>query len=123
MITEGFFQMLGQAPPWLPLALGLWALFALKAGGPWSIGAAVAALVAGANWGWPVDVMSFTALAAFVAMYFLRCAQDPYTPCWWCRGKSRRFNSEGNFHFCWVCGGSGKRDRFGAVVMGRSKSS
>lgn len=45
----------------------------------------------------------------------------PFTLCWWCgkRGGPRRRDRSGrNWRNCWVCGGSGKRLRFLAWVLG-----
>jgi hypothetical protein len=53
--------------------------------------------------------------AALVTWWF------PNTKCWWCgpRGGPRRMDGSGQYwHNCFVCGGSGKRKRLGAMIWG-----
>jgi hypothetical protein len=44
----------------------------------------------------------------------------PMTRCWLCKGSPRNFDSSGkNWSNCLACGGSGRRRRLGAVLLGR----
>lgn len=44
----------------------------------------------------------------------------PMTRCWWCNGSPRNYGSSGrSWSNCLVCGGSGRRRRVGAVLLGR----
>jgi hypothetical protein len=120
VITHALGDLLASLPVWVVVVAVAWALWAVWAAGPWPLGCAVVVAVYGSSHEWLLDLIVGGAVGTFLLIYLLRCWQDPHTPCWWCKGKSRRMNSEGHFHFCWVCHGSGKRDRFGAIVMGRA---
>jgi uncharacterized membrane protein len=66
--------------------------------------------------GQPLVGVAAGLVAGAVSVWFY-----PTTRCWYCgpRGGPKRMDSgRKNWHDCFVCGGSGKRKRFGARVWG-----
>jgi hypothetical protein len=75
---------------------------------------AVVALWVAVKVGWPL------AIPIVVGSWLAHSWYYPLTGCWWCKEKSKRRNKSGqHWHACLVCGGSGKRRRFGAKLLGR----
>lgn len=52
-------------------------------------------------------------LAAGAICYVMAAQVWPWASCWYCRGAARRRDHTGKvWHFCLVCGGSGRRRRW-----------
>jgi len=63
-----------------------------------------------------------TAVAAlWVVAYLFSCWWLPYRPCGHCKGTGELHSTtfQGAFGGCWRCGGTGRKRRAGAVLLGR----
>lgn len=56
------------------------------------------------------------------AFYMFSCFFWYKRKCWWCAGKRENNDGRGNIrdYSCWLCGGDGRRPRWGARIMGRA---
>lgn len=118
--TSLILDLIGQLPPWAQLlAYGL-PILVFVTWGPWAWVAGLGLAV----WLGPIGGIDIGLVAVFVggaAGYVLSCRWDPMLDCWWCNGspKRRNRNKKKRFHFCFVCGGTGRRYALGARVWPR----
>lgn len=79
-----------------------------------ALGVLFVLLVLVAKFGWLlVGVM-------LVAGWVVHSWRRPMTRCWLCKGSPRNYGSSGkSWSNCLGCGGSGRRRRVGAVLLGR----
>lgn len=56
-----------------------------------------------------------------LVVWILTSLYDPHVDCWWCNGspKRRAKRKSKHYHFCLICGATGRRRRFWSVVFGR----
>lgn len=58
----------------------------------------------------------YVGLGAGLLAWWLFIQLHPWTGCWWCHESAKRRDASGkNWHFCVVCGGSGRRRRLFAM--------
>ena len=66
---------------------------------------------------------AFVVLLVLAGLYLYSSWRWPFTVCTRCKGKPKdRSPSKKHWDDCKRCGGSGKRVRFGAQLLGRSNS-
>lgn len=115
-------ELAAGLPPIVVLGLAVYGGWVLLCAGWLAILAGVLTIAVTTGWGWAPDDAILAALGVMAVTYIGVCLFDPRTPCWWCRGVAKRFNSEGHFHLCWICGGSGQRRRMGAKILARHRT-
>lgn len=130
-LASGGGEVIQQAIAWIndlgPLAtlvFWAWLIWAVLGLSPYTwVAAGAAGLWTLSQWNWTGSAAADAAGLVAVAGYVVDCFIDPRADCWWCKGKSKRRNARGFFHFCLICAGSGHRHRLGAKAYARHRES
>ena len=115
MTGSAILDAITALPPLLALLLVGVPVLAFVAWGPWAWTAGIVAGAWAANH-WGPDAGIPAALVSGCAAYLLNCRWNPYADCWWCHGGPKRRDNRRHFHFCFFCGGNGRRTRLGAYA-------
>lgn len=114
-------DVIAGLPPWAQLLAYLLPIVMLVSWGPWAwlfaaIGGALAAQHVG------TDGVLVSVWAGGAVGYVLNCGWNPMADCRWCKGSPKRRDGQRNFHWCFWCGGNGRRTRLGAYVWPKHRA-
>ena len=114
-------DLIGTLPPLAKLVAVVVPLWVFVSWGPWAwvLGGA-AAIVALGPAGPDVAVLLGYLLGGLG--YVLYCRWNPMDDCRWCKGSPKRRGSRG-FHWCFWCGGNGRRTKLGAYAWSKHRES
>lgn len=116
--TSAILDAIGGLPPLLSLLAFLLPVLVFVAWGPWSwLAGGLAGAWAAGHFG--TDGLLVAAYTFGGLAYLANCRWNPMADCWWCKGGPKRRDKQRHFHWCFVCGGSGRRYRLGAFAWPR----
>lgn len=100
-------------PPLLKLLAYLIPVVVFVSWGPWAwVLGTLLAMFAAAPMG--TDGIILGGLVGGGIGYVLNCRWNPMANCWWCKGSPKRRDKQTHFHWCFICGGAGRRWRLGS---------
>lgn len=122
MTTESvILDAIASLPPGLAFVAYLLPVVVFVAWGPWAWVLGGVAGAWAATWGGTDALLIVGALVGAVA-YALNCLWNPMADCWWCKGNAKRRDKKRHFHWCFFCGGNGRRTRLGAYAWPKHRT-